>query len=249
MSELVKKVATTGGKVDLNTLIMVELLKQMRTGRDSESAEGVPSLFGGDGTERAATGVERSLKSLHSMKKRIHARPREVIEDSIQTVKERLGVEDGQAWALSDLNRRISWGRQKLMQRMHFMLGEIFTRLDRGEALEAQALTAQCMKAVHQAALDDGKWQVAWHSTSLRDPLRPERFAGSEKEIEAISAYIKAQDDLEQKVRKDRRRDDGGGDGGEGQPHHPERGGPKGGGRGRGRGQASADANGAGAEH
>jgi hypothetical protein len=154
--------------------------------------------------EGGSRGVERSLKSLHAMRSSLARNPERIIEEYVARARETLGVSAGQAWALTDLNRRMSWGRHKGLQRMHYMLAEVFERLDQKGPLEAQSLVAQCLKAVHQACLDDGDWKTAWLLTTLRDPLRREKFGGSERELEIISSYSRAMEELETRVRKGR---------------------------------------------
>ena len=109
---------------------------------------------------------------------------------------------------------------------MHCMLSEIFLRLDNGATLEAQALTCQCRKACHQTLLDEGEWRTSWLLTTLPDPLMRSRFGGTEKELEAVAAYARSLDLLEQTVRRDRGRDH----------EDDDRGGTQAKGRGRGKG-------------
>ena len=134
----------------------------------------------------------------------MEAHPRRLVEEYVEKSKEILGVQPGQVWNSCDLNRKIAWGRHRGLQRMHYMLCELFVRLDAGRADESQALTVQCPKAVHQAQLDDGDWKMAWLLTNLRDPLQRTRFGGSERELEAIASFTRAMDDLEVRMKKER---------------------------------------------
>ncbi len=70
---------------------------------------------------------------------------------------------------------------------------------------EAQALTVQCLKATHQARLDEGEWAMAWHLTTLRDPLQKVRFGGTEKELETIASYARSVAELETRMQKERK--------------------------------------------
>ena len=70
------------------------------------------------------------------------------------------------------------------------------------------ALVTQCLKALHQCALDDGNWQLAWELSSLRDPLKKPKFGGSERELAAIAAHSKAITELEDRMRKARKREE-----------------------------------------
>ena len=190
------------GPPDLNLLIQLELLRVLGTRR--EDLELGPL---GSPTEGGHRGVERSLRSLHQMKNEIHRRPQGLVTEYINKVREILGVVDGQVWTFSDFNKRIAWGKHKGLQRMHFMLGEVLVLMDSGRVAEAEALVCQCLKATHQAALDDGDWRVAWHLTGLRDPLLRQRWGGTERELETIAAYSKAMEDLATRMKKEHGRD------------------------------------------
>ncbi len=189
-----------GGPGDFQTLLQMELLRALAA-RGTDQEADWPSV-----TEGGARGVERSLRTLHNLKKEVASRPGRVIDEFSQTVKEQLGVQPGQAFNFQDFNRRIPWGHQKTLQRAHYMLGEIYLLLDSGRALEAQATVAQCMKATHQAALDSGDWRLAWHLTTLRDPFQRQQFGGSARELEAIAAYSRALEDLESRMKKEKDR-------------------------------------------
>ena len=154
--------ATGGpGEMDLNLLIQLELLRTLQRRPDDEWAPGPPT------GELGSRGVERSLKSLHQMKRMTKTQPRRLAEEYVAKTKALLGVQDGQVWNFTELSRRISWVRHKGLQRMHCILCELFVVLDAGQTEEAQALVAQALKAVHQAQLGDGSWQLAWHLTTL----------------------------------------------------------------------------------
>ena len=78
-------------------------------------------------------------------------------------------------------------------------------------------MVCQLVKAVHQAALDGGRWSVARHLAATEDPLQAAEHGGQPAEMEAISVYTKAMADLRTATAQ--------------KPLNPN-GGPKGGGRG-----------------
>ena len=80
--------------------------------------------------------------------------------------------------------------------------GAVELKLDEGKSLECQALLAQCMKGTHQACLDNGSWKLGWHLTGLVEPMSRPRFGGSERELEAVAAYTRAIEDLEQRIER-----------------------------------------------
>ena len=72
---------------------------------------------------------------------------------------------------------------------------------------------------MHQSALDQGSFEAAWLLTGLPDPLKKEKFGGEPEELEVISQYMKALEDVAK-----RSKPAGGGD-------DEEEKGPKGGGK------------------
>jgi hypothetical protein len=224
-----------GQPPDLNALVQLEILRRLQS-------QGGDDLFESTSVgQTGAAGIAKTLKSLHCLRRMVQDRPRPVIKEFVGRTKEMLGVSEGQAWTMTDLNKRISWGRHKGLQRTHFMLSEIFTLLDNGKLHAAQALTVQCMKATHQAQLDDGSWHTAWHLTMLRNPLERQRFGGTERELEVIASYAKALEDLDSRMKRSRahgheevdaaENDDGS------SSAQPKGGGSSSSGRGRGRGR------------
>ncbi len=69
-------------------------------------------------------------------------------------------------------------------------------------------MVAQAIKAIHQAAPDEGDWRIAWHLTTLRDPLHRTPFGHTEKELERIAVNSKAMEDLESRMRHEKGRDE-----------------------------------------
>ncbi len=55
------------------------------------------------------------------------------------------------------------------------------------------------MKCAHQAAIDQGSFDMAWLLTGLPDPIRRERFGGEPEELEIIGQYIKAMNEVEKR--------------------------------------------------
>ncbi len=181
---------------DLSALIQLELLREIRKGRDDDGG----SLIGAraDG----GTGIGKSLRNFEKLKKRVDLEPEKIIAEYVRRMKEQIGAEDGQPWSMMDVNRKLAWGKYRTLQRAHFMVANIFMRLDRGEYRPAQALCVQSMKCLHQAAIDGGGFDLAWPLTGLADPLRKERFGGEPEELEIIGQWAKSLDEVEKRARK-----------------------------------------------
>ncbi len=78
--------------------------------------------------------------------------PRKIITTYVARMRDMVGVEED--WTMMDVNRRLSWGKFRTLQRMHYVLAQVFQRFDQGEFLAAQSFCVQGMKCAHQAALD-----------------------------------------------------------------------------------------------
>jgi len=223
--------SSTGGGDNLNLLIQLEMLKQLRKnkrpGDEDSDDDQLWSGTGGSGGGKGA-GVGKTLSRYHALRRRVRKDPETVIRRYVEKMRLQVGAEPGQPWTLMDVNRRLAWGRFKSLQRCHYILAQCFQRLDEGSYLEAQALLVQGLKATHQAAIDNGSWDNAWLLTTLPDPLRRERFGGEEEELEIIAQYQRAVKDLEDRVRK----------GGGGADHEEDAPAPKGKGKNKAKGKA-----------
>ena len=60
----------------------------------------------------------------------------------------------------------------------------------------------QGVKALYQFALDGGSWRTAWALTLLEDPYDRPRFAGEESELATVTGFLRAQDDLDERIKK-----------------------------------------------
>ena len=60
----------------------------------------------------------------------------------------------------------------------------------------------QGLKASHQFALDSGSWKAAWELTLLGDPYQGPEFGGDPSELTVVGGYLKAADELRERVRQ-----------------------------------------------
>jgi hypothetical protein len=181
--------ASSPEQVDI--VFKMSMLKAMTklAGNASEGGDG-PGEYGG------VRGVAKTMRSYHLLKKKIRERPLPVIREFITEVERRLGIAPGQPYTLRDLAKKVWWGRFKSLHRCFLIFAQIFEDLDGGRTLAAQAMTVQAMKALQQTVLDEGNWRHSWMLVTLQDPYLRDRFAGSEEEMEVVSAYTKVMDDL-----------------------------------------------------
>lgn len=177
---------------DLSVLVQLELLRELRRSRDLEEDKGEQYIDG-------ARGVGKTLKSFHKLRKRVIKDPESIITSYVERMREQVGVAEGQPWTMMDVNRRLAWGKFKTLQRMHFVLANVFQQLDEGNYRVAQALCVQGMKCAHQASLDNGEFELAWLLTGLPDPLKKEKFGGEPEELEVLGQYLKSLAEIEKR--------------------------------------------------
>lgn len=148
--------STSAGPVDVATLIQLEWLKELHRGRDEYDSSFADVSI--DGTR----GLGRTLQRYRRLKRRAEEDPRKIITTYVARARDVIGVEEDQPWAMMDVNRRLSWGKYRALQRMHYVFEQVFQRLDQGEFSATQALCAQGMKRFGQAAVDQGSFEPAW---------------------------------------------------------------------------------------
>ena len=84
---------------------------------------------------------------------------------------------------------------------MFVLLGAILRLLRTNQPQRAGALTVQGMKCLQEVALSDS-WELGWELTHLADPIRSNRRAAREDELEAGLGAIKIRRELEQATKK-----------------------------------------------
>ena len=187
--------ARNGLPLDLTQLVILEIYKRLRPDDDE-------SPFASLSTD-TAKGVDKALRQHRLLKQKIESEPDRLTTEFLEDVKEELGVIEGQAFNLRDFGRRIPWKRLRSLHKVFVLLVAVFEHVDAGRQRVARALLVQGMKALHQVALDNGSWTHGWALTGLVYPDRPRQFGGSERELEVISAYQRALDDLAKRTKAD----------------------------------------------
>ena len=99
-------------------------------------------------------------------------------------------------WTYRDVSKRVPWGKLRSLHRIDAYLGDILQRLKSGDTSGAVVIVTQLKKAMHQVALDGGDWRTGALMVPVLDPLGRSEFGGAEAEIEVISAYKRAMQEL-----------------------------------------------------
>ena len=128
-------------------------------------------------------------------------KPLKYVHRYVRDIEKELGAED-RPFKVSEISKKIPWGKQKTLQRCHYLLSEIL-ELMLAEKWERAALqVVLSLKSIHQTALDNGDWQVGWMLSQLPDPLSKPKFGGSAEELGHVTAYLKSMAELEKNTEK-----------------------------------------------
>ena len=127
-------------------------------------------------------------------------RPLHYVRKYVREVEQNLGATD-RPFKLSEAGKKVSWGKQKSLQRVHYLLSEILETLLRGKTEKACLMTVLSLRAVHQAAIDQD-WAVAWMITHQDDPFTRPRWGGDVSELANVTAYLRSMAELEKSTEK-----------------------------------------------
>ena len=122
------------------------------------------------------------------------------MEEYYEETLDLLGVEAGDRWRYRDRWRLENYEHSRALGRVSYMLADIVEAHTRGEPTLALASSILAWKAVHQAAQDRDRWNRAWLLNRIVDPYKEYRFAGTEKELIAVSGYATAEDALKNRL-------------------------------------------------
>lgn len=201
-----------GGKDPVQSLLalhLVESLKgKLKKGRSSHSRDKSISASSSSSGDQDSSGSEhhrrrghaRAVETYQNSKRRMFRKPLKYTRKYVKEVERDLGAEN-RPYHLSEIGKKIAWGKQKSLQRCHYMLSDILTKLLKGQTEKATLQTVLCLRSVHQAALD-GDWNIAWLLTHLPDPWTRKQWGGDPEDLGNVTAYLKSMADLNKSADK-----------------------------------------------
>ncbi len=163
----------------LQQLTLQLLMQQLDRSQDGEGEAGL-------------AGAGKAFRRLHAMHDGFAAKPEQVVTEYVKEWMDRLGLEPGDRWQMSDVTSSIQWGRFRGLHRAHYHASQIFELMLKGRDIEAQGYMAQYLRALHQVQLDGGGWAVAQHLLPKQDPIDKATFGGTHRQLETIAAYQEA---------------------------------------------------------
>ena len=198
------------GADSLTALVNLELLKTLQKKKksrrskspDSSDSSETASLEGSSSDSQGKSklkGAGKAMRDLRVGHRRMRRKPLHHVKKYVQEIESNLGVADQGAYRFSDYSKKINWGKNKSLYRVHFALSEILQMQARGKPEKASLMIVQLLRAVHQVALDQGSWQAASLLLSHQDPMERQKFGGEPEQLERIASYLKAVSELEKR--------------------------------------------------
>ncbi|CAE7242297.1 unnamed protein product [Symbiodinium microadriaticum] len=248
--DLMQLVGKKGGNVDpLQAIALQHILasdkdsskkRHSRKKKSHRRASSSSSSASSGGQDKGLRGSARALARYRKNSTRMWRKPMRHVKRYIAEVEEELGV-DETPYNLWDYTKRIPFGRQKGLYRMHHLASHILKKLLNDDPEGAALMTVLTLRCLHQTALDGGNWELGW-LTTLKDPLARKKWGGEAQDLEAAADYLRAVQDLEKRSKqlswkpKDEEEEEAEGADKSDKVWRP----PKGRGRGRGTGGAGA---------
>ena len=141
------------GRDPLQALLAMQLLENMKdkkrlkhkkSKRDSSqsasSSESNSDESDSSSNRHRLRGHAKAVETYQSSKKRMFRRPLKHVRKYVREVEKDLGAEN-RAYHLSEIGKKINWGKQKSLQRCHYMLSDILTKLLKGQTEKATLQT------------------------------------------------------------------------------------------------------------
>lgn len=206
----------------LKAWLTLQIMKEMKKPghqRSVSNREGSSHSSNSSGSKSPGkhrrTGASKAVEGFEESKRRMRRNPIKYVKKFVKGIERELGAED-RPFKINELGRKIPWGKQRTLQRCHYMLSEILELLLKEKWERASLQVVLCLKSIHQTALDGGDWSVSWLLTQLPDPINRMKFGGSPEELGHVTAYLKAMSELERHSEKLRNANNWGGSTGSG---------------------------------
>ena len=170
--------------------------RSISSGSDSSNSTG--------STHSRGRGHAKAVSNLQATKRRMFRKPLKYVRRYVKGIEQELGAQD-KPFRVVDYTRRIPFGKQRNLQRCHYLFGIVLEMLLTEDYHRAALQTTLCLQALHQAALDSD-WTVAWLLTHTPDPYEKKQFGGDPKSLQDVTAYIRSAQDLSKSAEALKRR-------------------------------------------
>ena len=176
-------------------MLMLEEMREMRKG-----GRGAGQLDAAENNELDGLRATKVLGRMRALREEMEEKPDANYREYRDHWIHELGAE-GKPFRWLDRNKAIRWGKHQSARRFDWMLCHVLETLDKGDSALGRAQLVQCMKCLHEFS-GHGSWKASWPYTHMVDPIDRSRHGAMEREVEAVTGYLKTQDDLRARVRK-----------------------------------------------
>jgi len=134
----------------------------------------------------------RKLRGMRRLRRSFEERPERTLRAYVHFVRGRLGVHGAASCHMNDYAKALrgQFGRHVGQRRvLHNLLSAMNLGALEGKPLAALALVGRARKALHQAALNQGSWEIAAPLIPLPNPAKPPQFSGTWDEMSAAANH------------------------------------------------------------
>lgn len=197
--------AAAGSGNPLHGLLALQLAQSLKNDKKgkggrkpkarSSRSSGSSSESSSDQGDKTLRGHSRAVHNYQKSKKKMFQDPVRHVRRFVRGMEDELGAKD-RPFRVVDYNRRIHWGKQRNLQRCHYLVSVVMEELLREEPERAALRCALTLQALHQAALDGGDWQIAWLLTHVEDPFEKRLFGGTPESLQHVTGYLRSMGEL-----------------------------------------------------
>lgn len=185
------RLAVQEGQLSLSEYVQFENLSMLnqREATRGDAEEEKETRLGG-------SKLTRGLVGLQDYRRSIVLNPKRFLRDFDGSLEELAVLEEGEKSSYSRIGlRRIGWGKPRGLGRCYQMFGNLLKVMKQGHFSVAAAYCAASMMALHQVALDKGKWRKGWLPSGLPMTLYgKKKVAGTFRQLEQVAGYLEAED-------------------------------------------------------
>ena len=184
--------------------------KKSTSSSSDESSSADSSDESSSSVEKGEKGHSRAIYAYKKSGRNMFKHPLRYVRRFVRTVERELGAQDTH-FRIVDYNKKIWFGKQRNLQRCHYLVAVILEMLLRQEPEKAALQTVLTLQAMHQAAID-GDWQVAWMLTHVEDPFQRKLWGGDAESLQHVTSYLKSMNELARSTDMIRRKGGGRGE-------------------------------------
>ena len=92
----------------------------------------------------------KALKAYRQTHRAMKKQPLKHVKRYVREIKEQLGATNETPFSLSDWSKRINWGKNKSLMRLHYGMSEVLETLLKGKSEQAALQLTNLLRATHQ---------------------------------------------------------------------------------------------------